>query len=184
MTYYQSNGDFSVGTTCNGLSLTTTGCTSLTYAGDYTTTAWPYWSTQPTFDNTYYVYRTLPSTYITYTIGCDPYKDKNEMKITTKQLDDKFMLIAELAGFKKEEVKVKYFAPDTKDKPYILITAESTTHALKEKSQDTYTFEYKQHLDNFKKVDFSTAKTSFENGLLTITVDYDEASKIKELPIA
>ena len=181
---YQSNGDFTVGSS-NSAWLTSSACTSIAYAGDYTTTAWPYWSTQPNFDNTYYIYRSYPATTnITYTLGCDPYKDKNEMKITTKELDDKFMLIAELAGFKKEEVKVKYFAPDTKDKPYILITAESETHVLKEKSQDSYTYEYKKYLDNVKKVDFATAKTSFDNGLLVITVDYDEASKIKELPIA
>jgi hypothetical protein len=32
-------------------------------------------------------------------------------------------------------------------------------------------------------VEFSTAKTSFDNGLLTVSVEFDEISKIKELTI-
>jgi HSP20 family molecular chaperone IbpA len=117
------------------------------------------------------------STTLTYNI--------NTMKCTVKQEDDKIVLIGEVAGFRKDEVKVKYYAPaDCKESPYIHLIAESATHALKSKSQDTYKLEYKANLNGMKKVDFSTAKTSYENGLVIVSVEWEETSKIKELPIA
>ena len=73
----------------------------------------------------------------TINLGTINYVDPN---MKTKYLDDKFQLIYALAGFKKEEVSVKYLAAsdECSSKPYIEIKATSKDHPMKEEYQTEY----------------------------------------------
>jgi HSP20 family molecular chaperone IbpA len=146
------------------------------------------------YDNTYYTWPSwcIPQTTIwpnpmtnNITITYDPYKNI-DMNFTLQKKDDKIILVLTLAGFKKEEVKIKYFNPDEKsiEQPYVEYVAESKSHPLKEEKAESYKLTNKYFLNQVKKINFATAKSSFSEGLVTIEIEYDETSKVKELPLA
>jgi HSP20 family molecular chaperone IbpA len=122
----------------------------------------------------------------TYKTGISYSVNNYDMNTTLKKKDDRILLVITLAGFKKNEVKVKYFDPDTtsSEKAYVEYIAESATHPLKSDELESYKASGKYSFSDCKKLNFATAKTSFADGLLTIEIEYDETSKIKELPIA
>lgn len=152
---------------------TTTADASLTYYnGDVT------WiSPQPYYIDYTPKYNTYGST-TTITINSTPI----DVRSNLKTLDDKIVYIVELAGFKRDEIKLKYFNPDkdSKDSAYIEYVAESENHPLKGEKDKTYKATFKQTL-NTKKLNFDTAKVSFVEGLLTVEVEFEEASKVKPL---
>lgn len=152
------------------------------YGHNYSPYNYPIWDNPP-YDP-YYFQISRPSIFPQITF---PFS-YNIMKTQTKYLDNKFQLIAELAGFKKEEVKVKYFNPDKNDKncstqSYIQVIAESKNHVLKLDGTDVYKLEQTFYIDKSKNLNFDSVKLTFVDGLLVIEVEYDETSKIKELPL-
>lgn len=162
---------------------------NLVYNGGVTYIDGDYVNGDTWYDNTYRYYRTWPwptTTNVTYqynpiTITSTPIDVRSQLKT----LDDKIVYIIELAGFKKEEVKIKYFNPDKDAKgesAYIEYTAESETHPLKGEKDKTYKATFKQVL-NTKKLNFDTAKVSYSEGLIVIEVDFEETSKVKQLQL-
>lgn len=106
-------------------------------------------------------------------------------EMTTKYLDDKFQIIIELAGFKKNEINVKYL-PDSENKistSYIEIKASSKTHLLKKDDEESFDYSLKYNLSTTKEYKFFALKVNFNDGLLIIEIPYKDSSIVREATI-
>jgi HSP20 family molecular chaperone IbpA len=126
---------------------------------------------------------TVPGSTTTITTAPEP---KNKRNMKENKLDDKYQFIIELAGFRREEITVKYL-PSNEDncdqEPYIDIVAKSTDHLLKEIDEDIYEFTHTEHLSTDREYSYEDISVKFRDGLLIIEVPFKENSRIKTLEI-